>query len=173
MTLVEAAISVVLVSTVFVASLQAMSLSGTIRFRAVERARAQALGAALLDEILQQSYAPPSSSSSSGGGISILGIITIGGNGGGSGGTSSGPGRTGFDDVDDYHNYSDAPPTNRDGTRILGAAVYARRVRIQQVEPLDLSRPATSDTGIKLITVTVTRNGRTLATRTAIRGNVP
>ena len=160
--LVEATLCTLLVGILFTAAVQAVGLSGTIQFKAADRARGRALAWALVDEVVQQKYSLASDPSSS-----VFDLLL---------GATAGPragDRTGFDDVDDYRNYSDAPPLNRDGTAVPGAAGYARRVTVAYADPLDLTQPSATDTGVKRVTVVVTRNGQTVARATALRCDVP
>lgn len=77
--------------------------------------------------------------------------------------------RATFDDVDDYHNYSESPPQNRNGNSLDAFADYRRSVRVQYVTDTDLTTAAALDGGIKCIRVQVSRNGKVLATLSAIR----
>ncbi|HSW44535.1 MAG TPA: hypothetical protein VLM89_03085 [Phycisphaerae bacterium] len=58
--------------------------------------------------------------------------------------------RMNFDDVDDYHNYSASPPKLRDGTTLTDFTGYAQRVTVV----------SNVSTGLRVITVTITVNGR-------------
>jgi type II secretory pathway pseudopilin PulG len=161
--LVEALMCTLLVSVLFVVAVQAVGMSGTIQFKAADRARGRALAMALLEEVVAQRY---SSSSPPG---SFEWILGSSGSSGGSGGAD----RLGFDDVDDYRNYADAPPVNRDGTAIAGAGAYARRVDVAYVSPTDPTQTSVTDRGLKRITVRVTRGGQTVARASAVRADVP
>ena len=61
-----------------------------------------------------------------------------------------------FNDVDDYNGWKESPPQNRDGSNIPGYTGWKRKVKVQWADPLTLSTSGSSDTGLKLITVTVT-----------------
>jgi prepilin-type N-terminal cleavage/methylation domain-containing protein len=63
--------------------------------------------------------------------------------------------RSTFDDVDDYHNWSSESPTRRDGTALTYGSGWHCGVTVAFVIPNNLAYSA-SDTGLKLITVTVT-----------------
>ena len=160
--LVEATICTLLVAILFGAAVQAVGLSGMVQFKAADRARGRALAWALLGEVVQQKYSaagePP------GNPFDLLLGTTAGPRGGD---------RMGFDDVDDYRDYADAPPVNRDGSAVPGATGYARRVSVTNVNPLDLGQATASDTGVKRVTVVVSRNGQTVARATALRCDVP
>ena len=87
-------------------------------------------------------------------------------------GTESGEGtsnRADFDDVDDYHDWSQSPPQRRDGTVIPDLNGWGRSVAVQWVNPTNLSQTLGSDQGAKRMTVTVTHNGRPVASVFAFR----
>ena len=160
--LVEATVCTLLVAILFGAAVQAVGLSGTVQFKAADRARGRALAWALLGEVVQQKYSAASPSP-----LNPFDLLL------GPTAAARGGDRTAFDDVDDYSNYSDAPPVNRDGSAIPGADRYARRVSVANVNLLDPSQAAAGDTGLKRVTVVVTRNGQIVARVTALRGDVP
>ncbi len=75
-----------------------------------------------------------------------------------------------FDDVDDYHNFNENPPTTVEGNPLDGATVlsgqtlpdyrsYRRSVVVEYVED-NLSTPTTAQTDYKRITVTVGYSAR-------------
>lgn len=160
--LVEATICTVLVAILFGAAVQAVGLSATVQFKAADRARGRALARALLNEAIGQKYSAASAAPATPFDL-LLGPTTA----------ARAGDRTGFDDVDDYRNYSDAPPVNRDGSAIPGADAYVRRVAVTYVNPLDPTQSSVSDTGVKRVTVEVTHNGQTVARVTALRCDVP
>ena len=68
--------------------------------------------------------------------------------------------RTLFDDIDDYHGYSETPPSTKNGSAIDGASGYTRSVLVRNVNPADYTEFRTDGTtDAKLITVTVSRGG--------------
>ena len=161
--IVEATLCTVLVAILFGAAVQAVGLSGTVQFKAAGRAQGRALAWALLDEIVQQKYSAAGAAPTTPFDL-ILGPPAVAVRAGD---------RTGFDDLDDYRDYSDAPPVHRDGSAIAGAGPYVRRVTVSNVNPLDLSQVTAGETGIKRVTVVVTRNGQTVARASALRCDVP
>lgn len=136
-TLVEAAISIVIVATMIVASLYAFG--GEARGRSVQTAAAVAdgLAAGLLSEILQCKYVDPASP--------VFGPET---------GETNGT-RSAFDDVDDYNAWAETVIQNKDGSTLAGYTGWQRSVVVTYLNPADLTVAGT-DTGLKKITVTVT-----------------
>ncbi|MFO7898044.1 MAG: prepilin-type N-terminal cleavage/methylation domain-containing protein [Planctomycetota bacterium] len=66
--------------------------------------------------------------------------------------------RAGFDDVDDYDEWSASPPQTKDGTKLADA--YSRSVLVQSVEPDDFDAACADDRyKPKRITVTVSAPG--------------
>ena len=61
--------------------------------------------------------------------------------------------RSAFDDVDDYHGWSEAPPTAKDGALLAGDEGWERSVSVGYVNPDDLNSTSLTDTGVKRITV--------------------
>lgn len=151
-TLVEAVISLVVVSVMLVAALNVVGASRLSQFKTAQTIRGQKLAEELMVEILQQSYEDPD------------GSVTFGCE---SGETTT-P-RTGFDDVDDYHGWSSTPPVARDGTALRGQEGLSRSVSVQWVDPANPAQIASSETGAKKITVTVKSGTMPLASLVAIR----
>jgi type II secretory pathway pseudopilin PulG len=154
LTLVEAVVSIVIVSVMLVAALSTVAAARTTQGRTADRARAQLLAQALMAEILQHSYNDPDVPS-------------------GTLGPEAGEAATGnrslFNDVDDWHGWSACPPQNKDGTEIPDLSGWCRSVVVEWADPTNLTRVAKSDSGVKRITVIVTRDGAVLATMVAVR----
>ncbi len=83
--------------------------------------------------------------------------------------TENGGSRSAFDDVDDYHNWSATPPETDDGTLIPDRTDWDRSVAVEYVDPNDLTATVGTDQGVKRITVTIQRDGQSVAQMTAIR----
>jgi hypothetical protein len=158
--MVEATVSIVLVATMFVAAVRTVSVTGTVRSMTAERVRGVELASALLQEILEQPYTAPAQP------LTLETLL------GGVAARSTSGDRAAFDDVSDYHNYVDAPPVNRDGSATPGAPGYRRSVLVRQVKPDSFTTTSATDTGVKLVTVTVTRGGRVVARLSAVRVNL-
>jgi prepilin-type N-terminal cleavage/methylation domain-containing protein len=157
-TLVEAVLSTAVVGVMLVAATHAAGIVATSRTLAAERARGQQLALDLLNEIMDRPYRDPDSA------LAILGTDV---------GDSLAPGRLKFDDIDDYQGYIDAPPTSQEGAAIPGLAHWSRSVRVVYLEP-GLSRVLAvqgdaSDTGAKLIHVSVFFRGKPVTRVQAIR----
>lgn len=141
-TIMEAAVSTIIVATMLVASLNAVAASRTIRGRVADRVRAQQLAMDLLSEILQQGFANPSTPAAS---------------------------RAAWGYVDDYNGLVDSPPQTKSGTPIPDCTAWARTVTVQWADPTTFAPTAATNTGARLITVSVTRGSLVLASMTALR----
>lgn len=150
-TLVEATISLVIVSVMMVAALNTLGAARIGEQKMSDRARAYALAESLISEILSQPYEDMNPGADIG---TELG--------------ESRDTRLEFDDIDDYHLWSSKPPQYKDGTTIPWASDYTRSVSI---ELTSFSQPLPDGTSasMKLITVTVERDARVLTSLEAIR----
>lgn len=155
-TLIEAVISVVIVSLMMAAAMQAAGGAGLMQYRAQRRALAAFYARAMLSEVLVLDYQDA-------GANPVFGRET------GELATS----RSNYNDVDDYAGYTETPLTDRDGKAIPDTTGWTRSVEVVWVNTSDLTTAAGAETGAKRITVTVQYNGVTLATRTAIRTHAP
>lgn len=153
-TLVEGAVSTLIVAILLVSALNTVGAAQSGRRLGTERLRAQFLAHELMSEILAKAYEDPS-------GPGLLGLDpteTLGFN------------RTAFDDIDDYSDLRDAPPRYADGTAIAGFdARWQRRVTVAYADPQQPKNSSNVDQGVKRVTIDVTCDGRALATLTAIR----
>lgn len=145
MTLIEVAVSTVIVGVMMTAALSAVAASAKERVAMANAATAQALGEALMSEI----DAVPCGS----------GTIAV------SLGASD---RTAFDDVGDYSGLSDSPPKERDGTLISGVTGFSRSVIVTNVDPTTLASGSPTS-GFRKVVVTVKYNNKPLATLWTIR----
>jgi Tfp pilus assembly protein PilV len=139
LTLVEVMMASCLVAILLVAALNVVG--GVSRTYAVtdEKAKASLLAADLMNEILRAPYEDPN-------GSPVFGLET------GEGSTS----RSAFDDVDDYHNWSETPPAARNGTAYTGLTGWSRAVQVAWAEVLDPMTTAATESGLKRVQVTVT-----------------
>lgn len=143
---VETVFSILLVGGVLVAALNSVGAATTGRNHAESRARGQLLAESLMAEILAQAYQDES----------MLGTM----------GLESGEAdvnRMKFDDVDDYRNYTDSPPSLRDGTLIEGFSHWTRTVSVVRADATSLNSIAMTDSGLKRIRITVKCNKVTVA----------
>jgi len=152
LSLVEVAISIVIVGGVLTASLTTVAHSKMGLLNMGHGARGILLAQQLMTEILQTEYEEPDDTP-----------------GWGRESSESGGDRAERDDVDDYDGWSSSPPEYKDGTEIPNLDGWERQVTVRWVQPSDLTQTAISDTGIKRITVTVTHDGVPVADLTAIR----
>jgi type II secretory pathway pseudopilin PulG len=135
-TLVEAAISVVIVSGMMLASITTLGAVCRARRVQAERQEALALAHGLMAEVLQSYYVDPAST--------------------GSFGPPPGATRATFNGVDDYDAYRETPPSQKDGTVMTDFTGWSRSVHVNWAEVSDATTVSNSDTGLKRITVTVT-----------------
>ena len=152
--LVEAAVSVVLVGVIMVVSLQSLGASKRREFDTVDRLLGQQLASALVNEVLLQAYQEPSASTAP-----PLGVDS---------GESTGN-RSLFDDVDDYSGWTSSPPNDRNGSAIPGTAGWTRSVTVSWADPTTLGSTISINTGLKKITATATKGGKVYGSMTAYR----
>ena len=151
--LVEAAISSIIVGGVLVASLNVIGAAAMTRHRLAQRQRARLLATDLMSELLSLPYADPT--------------LGAGVNPGPEPGEVFGT-RALFDDVDDYHGWSASPPQSKDGTPLTDFAGWNRSVTCRYVA-MDTLTEVAANTGIIEITVSVRRKGTTLDSLVALR----
>ena len=156
-TMVEAVVATLIVSGLLVAALNSVGAARSGDIKNAERRVALVLARDLMAEILEQHYADPDY------GLGSFGLASA----------EIGDGsRALWEDVDDYDGWSASPPQEKDGTPMDWASRYGRAVTVQWVEPTDLATIQSSETGAKLITVTVTHDDLELVTLTAVRTDV-
>jgi type II secretory pathway pseudopilin PulG len=151
---IEAVLSTLVIGIMLVAVLNTVGAARTAQVWNSDRLRAACLASTLLAEITDQAYAEPTELPLFGPEASEL-LAT----------------RSAFDDVDDYNGWSKSPPENADGTAIPGYSSDWRR-SVSVVYAATSANPAANsltDTGLKRITVTVSRRGIKLAELTAVR----
>jgi MSHA pilin protein MshD len=83
----------------------------------------------------------------------------------------TGSSRALFDDVDDYHGWSESPVEDKDGAAISGLSGWTRAVTVQWVDPSNVATVAGAESGLKRITVTVTDSQGRTTTVTSLRGS--
>ena len=139
MTLVEVMISTLLVGMVLVAAMNTVGGVFKTRNVAAELEVGPALARNLMSEVLQNAFTDPEDPND-----------PIGNDSGESNGS-----REDFDDVDDFDGWDESSPENADKSPLGYGDGWQRQVAVAFVNP-DTMTPAGSDTGLKLITVTVT-----------------
>jgi type II secretory pathway pseudopilin PulG len=138
-TIVEAAISMVIVAIMLVAALSAVGASARARRVHVNVGQGAALARALMAEIRHARYEEPIDDPPAFG--RETGETTVD--------------RLAWDDVDDYHGWSAAPPVARDGSALPGFAGWSRSVSVHWVTVNELNSPAAGETGLKMVSVEV------------------
>lgn len=149
LSIVEVAVSSLLVGTVVVGSLSMMSASVRTQTAANDMITGPHLAEELLAEIMSMSYNDPE-------------------DGGGSRGTDTGESssiRADFDDVDDYDNWSRDPVEDRLGNQLTQYAGWTRSVEVDWGNQLNGNVWALWNTGAKRIIVTVTSPTGAVTTR--------
>ncbi len=150
--LIEVAVSSILVGSILVA---ALSTTGAVfRFRSSTSnvARAALLATELLAEIQNQPYSDPNQTP-------VLGRET--------GETL----RAHFDDVDDYASWTESPPKTLAGANLTGFTGWSRSVSVVRAQRNSPMQNAAGDEGLKRITISVSRNGVALQTIDALKAN--
>jgi MSHA pilin protein MshD len=153
-TLIEAVLSILIVSIMMVSVLQTLGSSAIAdRVHAAQRI-GPALASQLMAEILATEYQDD-------GGTPLFGPED----------GESGSSRANFDDVDDYHGWSASPVQDNAGSAISGLSGWTRAVSVQWVDPSNVATVVGADAGLKRITVTVTDSQGRTTTVTGIRGS--
>lgn len=152
-TLMETVIGALLVGGVVASTLQIVGPTIRATKLAEDRKTAAVLADEMLDEIATHPFVDPTNPSNTNG--PEVGEAT--GN------------RNAFDDVDDYHAWS-AAPQQADGTPLpaIGSG-WIIRISVHHVQPANPTQVVATDTGVKLVTVEVRRNGTVLAERSMLR----
>lgn len=165
-TIVESAVSVVIVGVMLVAAFSVVAAAAKSNRLQWELRAREVLGRALLEEMRQVAYSGPAATNV-GVQVNLLGLITVN-----LGGTAADPlaGRMGFDDLDDFNGYTDQPPTTRAGDKIAGYSGWRRRVTVERVDPANpAGAPVAADAGLKRITIEVTAPSGKKSTLTTFR----
>ncbi|MFG0327442.1 MAG: hypothetical protein ACF8SC_09290 [Phycisphaerales bacterium JB037] len=150
--MIEVSIATVLTAGLLMAALTAAGRVGMGNRVIDERARGHALAHELLAEIQVMLYETPDYAPGSFGKDAAK---------------ASSPNRLVYGDVDDYHGWSASPPQSRDGTPMTELAGWTRSVVVEWID--GSGRAVAYDTGMKRITVSVLRDGRTVGSAVAIR----
>jgi Tfp pilus assembly protein PilV len=151
--LIEAVLSSIVVSLMFIAAMRLVAATRTGELDLEYRHLASHLAAELMAEIMSQPYADPD-------GLPLFGLELNE-----VGATS----RASFDDVDDYHGWTESPPQERDGTARTHLAGWTRSVEVLLVNPASPDSTSLVDAGVKKIIVTITRSDVPISRRTGLR----
>ncbi|MCC6661168.1 MAG: type II secretion system protein [Phycisphaerales bacterium] len=152
-TIVEAALSTIVIGVMLVAALNTVGASRASQARNADRSRAVELAGSLMAEITAQAYEDGLLPTGNFG----LPLAKVTGD------------RSRFNDVDDYDAWTETPPRTKSGGVIPGFDAWTRSVRVRWVNPANPDVTSLVDTGAKRITVTVARNGVPLTTLDAVR----
>lgn len=150
-TIAEGAIGVLLVAGLLVSAISTAGIQARARARAADAIRAEGLAHDLMAEVLQMHYADRDDLLE----LFGRGVLEILGS------------RPTYDDVDDFDGHSESPPKETDGTVIEGYAGWTRSVEVERID--ESGDEAGSETGLKRITVTVSKGSTVLATLVAVR----
>lgn len=153
MTFVEVTFSTMMVGIVLVG---AMDLLGAVvrgRTSTVSSARAEQIAHQLMAEILTEAY---QDSTSPVFGLEADEPVGV---------------RSGYDDVDDYHNLAPLTLLGLDGVLLPNTTGWRTQVTVEYVVPTNPAVTSLTDQGVKRITVAVTKNGQVLTRLVALRTN--
>lgn len=154
LTLVESAVSMVIVSVLLVASVNLVGAAGKTRLRESDGARGRFLAGVLMAEILSKKYSEPTA------GGATLGVDS---------GEVQSPARSTLDDIDDYHGLAETAILDAAGTAITGFSGFSRGVSVTWVDPADLAVIRASESGAKAVTIVVKFNGKEVARLATVR----
>jgi prepilin-type N-terminal cleavage/methylation domain-containing protein len=77
--------------------------------------------------------------------------------------------RTAYDDIDDYHGWTESPPEARDGTPVAELVAWSRSVSVERVSLANPNLTVATDQGLKRITISVSFQNEIVAQLTALR----
>ncbi|MBN1509956.1 MAG: type II secretion system protein [Sedimentisphaerales bacterium] len=149
-TIVEAALSTVIVAVMFVAVLNTVGASMSVQWRTATIGRGRLFAQMFLSEILLQSYQDSTSP--------VFGVES----------GESTTTRADFDDVDDYSGWSGVP-TAKDGTALPNSSGWTQTVTVEWVDRLNPSTVVGSESGAKRITIVTKCNNVPQVTLVALR----
>ena len=143
---VEVLLSSVIISIILVSGIRLFGNLGRSNQVLLDQSSVDFLALQIIEEIKQQFYRDPD-------GSPVFGREP----------NESAVDRSDFDDVDDYHNFSDNPPKRRNGDALTQYAEFTRQVTVRYVQADDFTQAAVGDEGFKELTITVSRSGHILA----------
>ncbi|TWU07537.1 ubiquitin family protein [Stieleria varia] len=158
LTMLEIVISLILVSSLLLVSLQASGRLLRIQSIGSTAVQSRELGGMWLDEISAMSFQDLESSGT-------FGLET---------GETAGV-RSAYDDVDDYHGYSTTSPTHRDGTAMVGFVLWSVSVSVTPAVYSASGVTLTADPKdpFRVITVTCTAPDGYVGTQSTLVSDVP
>jgi hypothetical protein len=154
LSLIEVVMSTLLVGIVLVGAMNL--LGGVVRGRssATDLARGHQFAQQLMTEILNMAYGEGGSLGPDP--VLIILIPEV---------------RSQFDDVDDFHLYTESPLLTRTGGIIANTSGWRRSVAVAWVDPANPGTAVGSNQGVKRITVTVQRSGQTITQLACLRSD--
>ena len=153
---VEVMLATVIMSVLLVAAVRLFANLGRSALHTSDAAAAATLAVEMIEEIRRLPYKDPYAAAQFGPGDG-----------------ETGAGRTGFDDIDDYDNWSACPPEDRSGQSFSQYPRLTRAVNVRYVEADDFTQASgTSDEGFKEIIVTISTSDRVVAQQSYILARV-
>lgn len=153
-TMAETIVSTLLVGMVLVGTIQVVGptvRSGTVM---ADKVIASNLARELSDEIATKYFTSPETDD--------LEFI----------GEESGKNRDKLDDIDDYHGLSNSPPELSDESELKNLDAWTRSVKVSHADLNNPSIDSGTYTGLKRVTVTVQKNGVTLAEVVSLHSHI-
>lgn len=152
--LVEAMLALALASGALLAALSVVGAAARAEAHATTRATANALVAEAMADVLATNFEQPGQVGSFGRNASETSVTA----------------RSGFNDVDDFHNWSETPPRDFDGAARSDLVGWRVAIRVERVSLASPNGPAVSyDSRVKRVTVTASYRGKIVSTQSAIR----
>ncbi|MBX3316582.1 MAG: hypothetical protein KF902_06935 [Phycisphaeraceae bacterium] len=152
--LVEAMLALVLASGALLAALSVVGGAARAEAHATTRATGDSLVAEVMADVLATHFEQPGQVGSFGRNASE-GSVTS---------------RSGFNDVDDFHNWTETPPRDYDGTARNDLIGWRIGVRVDRVSLANPNGGVVSyDSRVKRVTVTASYKGKVVASQSAIR----
>lgn len=142
--MVEAVVASLILGVLAVAALEASAQAVDGRLRTADCLAAESFAQRLLAEIDQLKYEEPSLP---------VGTSTIGKD-------SAESGRSTFDDIDDYNALDQTNLTDSAGAAIPGGSGWRLRVSVERVQTFSPFNATLSETGLKRITIRLSRGSR-------------
>jgi len=153
-TLIEAALSTAVVAIMFVTALNTVGAARMAQQRAALIGEGRMFAESLMAEICLQAYQEP-------GTTWVFGRET----------GESDTVRTAYDDVDDYHGWTETTLTAKDGSPLPNAVGWSRTVTVEWVDPTLPKQVKATESGAKRITVVAAFRGVPRATVVGVRAN--
>lgn len=155
--MIESIMAILIISVMYVAALNTVGASRVSEALIANQRKGHQLAQQLLSEIVMLPYVDP--------------VFDSGALGPSSAEAATGD-RSLFNDVDDYHLWTEGPPQNKNGSVMSDLSEWKRAVVVAWVDPSNIEQTRSGETNLKRITVTVSLRGKTVATLQAIRAKV-